>query len=392
MSRSVQAPWAWSAARWMVGALAVAAAVQALLCALGREGLGAAHAAEAPVAVPSSDPLRAAAPQSPRAAQSVLLGVSRAGDRLVAVGERGVILTSDDSGQHWQQAQVPVSVTLTAVHFATPQLGWAVGHSGVVLHSSDGGRHWSRQLDGQGAAQAELQAARAAAQARDDDASKRRLRDAERALDEGANQPWLDVRFGSPSEGVVVGAYGAILRTRDGGRSWQSLRGHLANPKGRHLYGIQLGVAGKLYVVGEQGSLFVSHDRGDHFDTLTTPYRGTFFGLQAQGGQLLAYGLRGNVWRSADEGQSWEAVSTGQATTVTAGTTRPNGQVVLVDESGRALQTVPGAHGLGLTPVRVPQAFAFTGVVTAADGSLVLTGVRGTTRIPPETPLASAQP
>ncbi len=393
MSRSVQAPWAWSAARWMVGALAVAAAVQALLCALGGDGPGVAQAASASThRTPSSDPLQAQAPQSSRAAQSVLLAISRAGDRLVAVGERGVILTSDDSGQHWQQAHVPVSVTLTAVHFATPQLGWAVGHGGVVLHSSDGGRQWLRQLDGTAAAQAELAAARLAAQASDDDTSKRRLREAERALEDGANQPWLDVRFWSPTEGMVVGAYGAILRTRDGGRSWQSLRGHLANPKGRHLYSLQFG-GGKLYVVGEQGSIYVSRDRGEQFEALSTPYRGTFFGLQAQGDTLLAYGLRGNVWRSTDAGQTWQPVPTGQATTVTAGTTRPDGRMVLVDESGRVLQTALGAsQGEALQPLRVPQPFAYTGVVTAADGSLVLTGVRGTTRIPPEQPLASAQP
>lgn len=381
MSKPLQADPRRSLARSLIEWVTLASAAQALVC-------GVSPAAVAMAAATTSDPLAQSAPVNPRAAQSVLLAVTRAGDRLVAVGERGVILTSDDHGRQWQQARVPVSVTLTAVHFATPQRGWAVGHSGVILHSDDGGRHWQKQLDGVGAAQVEVEAAKAAVQASPDDASQRRLRDAQRALEEGADKPWLDVRFWSPQDGLVVGAYGSILRTRDGGKRWQSVRGNLANPKGRHLYSVQRS-GEQLYIVGEQGLVFRSHDAGEHFEALSTPYRGTFFGLQAQpGGVLLAYGLRGNVWRSSDDGQNWQALTTGQPITVTAGTLDADGRVVLVDEGGRVLRQ----HGNGLKALRAPQPFAFTSVVTAADGSLVLTGVRGSTRILPEQLTVSAQP
>ena len=82
------------------------------------------------------------------AVRSPLLATARAGDRLVAVGQRGHILYSDDSGKNWLQASVPVSADLNAVSFPTPQQGWAVGSDGVVLHSSDAGQTWTRQLDG----------------------------------------------------------------------------------------------------------------------------------------------------------------------------------------------------------------------------------------------------
>lgn len=90
---------------------------------------------------------------SERAVSSVLNAVVLAGTRLVAVGERGVVLLSDDNGRSWRQAgSVPVSVALTDVHFVSATHGWAVGHSGVVLHSDDGGETWMRQLDGNQAA------------------------------------------------------------------------------------------------------------------------------------------------------------------------------------------------------------------------------------------------
>src|SRR5512134_1715805 len=69
---------------------------------------------------------------SRHAQRSVLLGAAQAGARLVAVGERGIVLLSDDEGAHWEQVPVPVSVSLTAVRFADERLGWAVGHGGVV--------------------------------------------------------------------------------------------------------------------------------------------------------------------------------------------------------------------------------------------------------------------
>ena len=89
-----------------------------------------------------------------------MLAITRAGARLVAVGERGSILLSDDSGVSWRQAKVPVSVTLTAVQFPNAKAGWAVGHLGVVLHSADGGETWAKQLDGREAASLVLEAAK----------------------------------------------------------------------------------------------------------------------------------------------------------------------------------------------------------------------------------------
>lgn len=97
-----------------------------------------------------------------RAQQSVLMAVSRADQRLAAVGEQGIVLLSDDHGAHWRQAKVPVSVALTNVRFSSAKVGWAVGHSGVVLRTLDGGETWVKRLDGKSAAQIELAAAKAA--------------------------------------------------------------------------------------------------------------------------------------------------------------------------------------------------------------------------------------
>ena len=74
-------------------------------------------------AAPNLDPLTHAAAMHVRATTSVVLALGRAGragNRLVAVGERGTILLSDD-GQAWRQVPSPVSVGLTGVSFGDDQ-------------------------------------------------------------------------------------------------------------------------------------------------------------------------------------------------------------------------------------------------------------------------------
>jgi len=99
------------------------------------------------------DVLDTPAEKSPLAPNTLYNSVVLAGKRLVSVGQRGHIVYSDDDGKSWVQATVPVSSDLVAVHFATPQKGWAVGHDGVVLQSADGGATWNKQFDGRTAAQ-----------------------------------------------------------------------------------------------------------------------------------------------------------------------------------------------------------------------------------------------
>jgi photosystem II stability/assembly factor-like uncharacterized protein len=69
----------------------------------------------------------------------ILVGMTRAGDRLVAVGERGFALLSDDAGKTWKARETPVTRTLTGVAFRDAKVGIAVGHGASVVRTEDGG-------------------------------------------------------------------------------------------------------------------------------------------------------------------------------------------------------------------------------------------------------------
>src|SRR5438132_7045827 len=63
--------------------------------------------------------------------RAVYLAATRAGERIVAVGERGLIAVSDNNGDQWRQVSIPLSATLTGVQFVSAKVGWAIGHCGV---------------------------------------------------------------------------------------------------------------------------------------------------------------------------------------------------------------------------------------------------------------------
>ena len=74
------------------------------------------------------------------ATSSLLLDAQRVEQALVAVGEWGHVLISEDNGDNWHQATVPTQAILTGVHFVDRQHGWAVGHDQVILRTLDGGQ------------------------------------------------------------------------------------------------------------------------------------------------------------------------------------------------------------------------------------------------------------
>ena len=73
------------------------------------------------------------APIAPKALASTMIDIERAGERLVAVGERGHVLYSDDRGENWQQGKMPFRRMLTGVHFTDSRHGWAVGHQSMIF-------------------------------------------------------------------------------------------------------------------------------------------------------------------------------------------------------------------------------------------------------------------
>jgi len=298
----------------------------------------------APAKAAFADPVDTPAPMSPLAARAPVYGLADAGQRIVAAGQRGHILYSDDLGASWHQARTPVSADLTAVTFTDAKHGWAVGHDGVILHSADGGASWERQYDGRADAQ--------------------RL---------GQVRPLLDVQFDDTLRGMAVGAFGLALCTADGGRQWRHCEDLLDNPNGLHLNAIRK-VGGLVYIAGEQGVLLRRGGDGK-FRQLPSPYKGSFFGVAGNASSVVVFGLRGNAYASADAGKTWRRADTGVQTGLTAGVQLDGGALALVSQAGQLLVSRDGGVTFVIEKLARPQAAA--AALALPGGGLLIGGVRG---------------
>ncbi|SFU38042.1 WD40/YVTN/BNR-like repeat-containing protein [Pseudoduganella namucuonensis] len=349
---------------------------------------------------------------APKASGAMMVDVARAGNRVVAVGEHGIILYSDTNGKTWRQAAVPVSVTLTAVHFPTPAKGWAVGHDGVILRSEDGGARWTKQFDGNTANALVL----AAAQKREKDARDTRdasadgaggqpaaaLQAAERALEDaqagakfGPSRPLFDVWFKDESEGIAVGSFGQLFHTADGGRTWALWGGRIANPDGLHLNAISATDKGALLIAGEAGKVYRSADGGASWTTLDTGYAGQLYGVLGleRGGDretLIAFGFGGNVFRSTASGSSWRRVPVEETKPVVSGRMLPDGRIALLTYDGRIL--LGDEQGQGFKPATGNAGMSVAAFAPIDNDAFIVAGEKGTRIVSMNSPTKTRQP
>lgn len=322
-----------------------------------------------------NDPLDNPARTVDRLEKRPLQAVTQAGERLVAVGSRGLIVVSSDSGKTWTQARVPVQSDLLAVHFPNPQTGWAVGHGGVVLRTDNGGDSWIKQVDGRTSAEAFLNYYRPRAEA-GDTAAREALKQLEQNFRVPGALPYLDVWFKDADEGFAVGSFGMLIGTTDGGKTWTPRLDRIDNKQFVNLNCIRE-IGGEVYIAGERGQVFKLDRNKGRFLAIPTGYAGSFFGIAGNSRTLLVFGLRGVAYRSVDRGSTWEGVRMPGESTISAGIVRGDDSqaFVLVNVAGQILTADGDAREVRLH--QPAEHLRLTGVVALSRDSLLVTAQSG---------------
>ncbi|MBI5920698.1 MAG: glycosyl hydrolase [Betaproteobacteria bacterium] len=289
-------------------------------------------AADPPAAPPR---LFREAPQIAKVEVAPILAAAYTGKRVVAVGDFGIVILSDDGKIFRQAKTVPTRSVLTSVFFIDAEHGWAVGHDGTVIATSDAGETWQV------------------------------LR-----VESGKDRVLLSVWFENAQHGFAVGQFGLVLETADGGKTWNERRLLEGDAGDKHLLQIVPAGAGLVLMVAEAGAILRSEDSGKSWQLVQTDNRGSFWtGLALNDGTLLVAGMRGHIYRSTDRGLTWKEVPSTTLQSLTGLVQNKDGTVRVAGLSGTVLSSKD--QGQTYTASVLPERNNLTAIVNGPAGELL---------------------
>lgn len=270
--------------------------------------------------------------------------------KMSAVGRFGLIISTDDGGKSWKKQTTGVTTDLFALSFADDQHGFVVGSGGTILATADASRSWKKQSSG---TKDQLLGVDAVSPTKvyavgafgtflsTSDGGhtwiKHKLpwdRLITRIIKEtGYLEPNLNaVYFVSPEVGWVVGEFGLILHTKDGGQNWTSERYGSNLPQ---LYAVKFASDLRGWAIGQRGTMLQTDNGGESWLSVELGTDRDLFSLSLAGERGVVVGdsialttpNRGSTWvraKSVPQGtwlsgvslKSDEAVAVGNAGTI----------------------------------------------------------------------------
>ncbi len=272
------------------------------------------------------------------------------------VGDMGRLFHTTDGAKTWERRPTPTSLSFVALACPTRTDLWAAGQAGEILHSSDGGATWAVQQTG----------------------AKRQL---------------LGIAFATAQRGVAVGDFGTLLRTDDSGATWSTIAlpadlllppeaAEVVDPGDVVLYGVTFADAEHVWVVGEFGVILASADGGRTWQQQVSGVEASLFGVSfADARRGWAVGLDATLLATVDGGQHWErsSVEPPKGFMLALYDIEVRGQHGwAVGNSGFLLHSADGGHSWQTVGVPVEMGGTwFRGVALRPDGHGQIVGARG---------------
>ncbi|HLK12579.1 MAG TPA: YCF48-related protein [Candidatus Binatia bacterium] len=197
------------------------------------------------------------------------------------VGELGRIFHTTDGGRSWERQEAGTKRPFLTVACVDARTAWIAGKEGIVYATADGGRTWTLRPTG----------------------STRHL---------------FGIRFAGRERGHAVGDYGTMIHTEDAGATWtvepiadvvklpDSAVDLGVDPGDVNLYAVAYGDAEHAWVVGEFGTIIATDDGGRSWRQQHAPVESTLFGVYfADARRGWAVGIDAVILRTEDGGETW---------------------------------------------------------------------------------------
>jgi len=170
------------------------------------------------------------------------------------------------SATKWQVKNSGTRNNLNGISFPTEEIGFACGERGTIVKSTNYGDDWtelSPRID--------------------------------------SLVTFTDIKFTSPTQGIVVSDDGRIYRSEDGGNTWQKVL-QLTGENFLRIYASY----GNLFVCGAKGTILKSGNGGAAFRKVNSNTSNLLFNIFfLDGSDGYAVGWNGTLLKTTDEGENW---------------------------------------------------------------------------------------
>lgn len=201
-----------------------------------------------------------------------LLDVALEGDRMIAVGQTGLVLVRTGKGD-WEKRAADVEERLLSVDLHADGLAVAVGGFGSVRISTDSGSTWSTP----GTAFSGF-------------------------VEEGYDPHLYAVEITDAGRIIVAGEFGLIVVSDDRGDSWRLVRRGDESLSALHVRADGVGFA-----VGQNGIVLKTVDAGDHWERVGPGLGGNLLGVSSTPEGLVTIPGMRNMLVSRDDGLTFIA-------------------------------------------------------------------------------------
>jgi photosystem II stability/assembly factor-like uncharacterized protein len=236
-----------------------------------------------------------------------------------ACGRWGTIVHSEDGGETWQHQQSGTDFTLSSIFFVDPQNGWVVGDGGTILHSTDGGTHWVMQESPVAffhmgvifvnATTGWIVSERTHILYTEDGGANWQV--------QFNNEDFIlkSISFCDEKTGWAVGEFGYIYHTSDGGKSWEHQSGDFGFSEetgdivgGNFLYAVTAVDPSTAWATGIDGYVIRTTDGGTTWETVPDEVATTkLFCVASDGKGIIITCGSGILLSSSDNGKSFTA-------------------------------------------------------------------------------------
>jgi photosystem II stability/assembly factor-like uncharacterized protein len=196
--------------------------------------------------------------------------------------------------------------------------------------------------------------------------------DGEPARETRVVESLFDAKLLDGGLGWVVGAFGAIFKTKDGGQTWASQK----TPTLDYLYGVDFSSPDRGVVVGKSGTILTTEDGGATWVARASNTDRNLFGVSyASPDEVWAVGDWGAIVHSADGGKTWTDRSLSDDIVLTSVDFLDEKHGLIVGEFGTVRYTQDGGQSFASPPAGTDK--TFFGAAVTGPQDLWVVGIDG---------------